>query len=238
MPGSDHTSATVMPETTPDILFSSPSTQVQQDSRIVYDYHQMKTPLRPVDAVFCLCSLDIRVADRAAQLFLDGYGSYLIFSGGSGILTQDRFDKPEAEVFAERAHAMGVSADRIIVEPLSTNTGENVRFTWNLLKERSLYPTSFVLVQKPYMERRTYATFKKQWPEKNIMITVTSPQLDWHDYPDNSNPRDLVINIMVGDLFRILEYEKKGFQIRQEIPPEVWAAGQRLVAAGYDRHLP
>ncbi|KAI1199985.1 DUF218 domain-containing protein [Nemania serpens] len=212
---------------------------VQQDAETLYEYHQLHTEItQKADAIFCLCSLDTRVAERAAQLFLDGYGDYLIFSGGSGKLTHDRFDKPEAEVFADIARRLGVPDTNLIVEPRSTNTGENVRFTYALLQERNLSLLSFILVQKPYMERRTYATFKKQWPDPGAEILVTSPRLAWRDYPDEDNPVDLVINIAVGDLVRIREYPAKGFQIPQEIPDEVWTAAQRLIQRGYNSHLP
>lgn len=229
---------------------------ILKDARIVYDYHQMHEALpnpSPAAAIFCLCSLDLRVAQRAAQLFLDGLAPWLIFSGGSGKLTANHpafRDDPEAVVFARAAMAMGVPENRIIVEPDSTNTGENVRFTYSLLTEKGLLPgtaegssdcdgiRSFILVQKPYMERRTYATFVKQWPDSNSQFTVTSPQLDFTEYPDSDNPLDLVVNIMVGDLIRIREYPAKGYQIEQAIPDTVWEAGQRLIAAGYNKHLP
>ncbi|KAI2613231.1 DUF218 domain-containing protein [Hypoxylon sp. NC1633] len=210
-----------------------------RDAEILYNYHQLHMTLnKEVDAVFCLCSLDTRVAERAAQLFLNGYGNHLIFSGGSGKLTQDRFDKPEAQVFADIALKMGVPAEKIIVESLSANTGENVRFTYALLQREGLQLNSFLLVQKPYMERRTYATFKKQWPDLSARIMVTSPQLKWNEYPNDDNPEDLVINIAVGDLIRIREYPSKGFQIPQDIPDKVWEAAQRLIHMGYIRHLP
>lgn len=227
--------------------------QTRIDAELVYNYHRTRMPLpASADAVFCLCSLDLRVAHRAAQLHLDGYGRYLIFSGGSGKLTENRFSKPEAEVFADIARAKGVQEDAIIVEPRSTNTGENVRFTHDLLRQRGLLEgegriRNFILVQKPYMERRTYATFMKQWPGidqadvengESVDFSVTSPQLEFADYPDEGNPRDLVINIMVGDLIRIRDYPAKGYQIEQAIPGDVWEAGQRLIAAGFNGHLP
>ena len=199
----------------------------------------MHMPLnRGADAIFCLGSLDIRVAERAAQLFLDGYGKHLIFSGGAGKLTRDRFTKPEADIFADVALQMGVPADKIIIEPRSTNTGENVRFTRELLLQEGLQLRSFILVQKPYMERRTFATFSKQWPDPNTEFTVTSPNLEWDEYPNADNPRDIVINIAVGDLIRIKEYPARGFQIPQHIPDAVWQAGRRLIRAGYNSHLP
>ena len=223
--------------------------KISRDAELIYNYHRMSTSSSlpaTADAIFCLCSLDTRVALRAADLFLQGRAPLLIFSGGSGKLTESRFTEPEAEVFAAIAVARGVPAEAIITEVKSTNTGENVRFTHALLLERQgveELPRSLILVQKPYMERRTYATFCKQWPgatdaEKGVTFSVTSPQLRFEDYFDDENPRDLVINIMVGDLVRIREYPAKGFQIEQEIPSEVWEAKDRLVAAGYDQHLP
>ncbi|KAK5629516.1 hypothetical protein RRF57_005231 [Xylaria bambusicola] len=212
---------------------------VQQDAETLYEYHQLHTDINEkADAIFCLCSLDTRVAERAAQLFLAGFGDHLIFSGGSGKLTHGRFDKPEAEVFADIARRMGVPGTKLIIEPRSTNTGENIRFTYALLQEKRLYINSFILVQKPYMERRTFATFKKQWPDPTTQILVTSPQLTWKEYPNEDNPVGLVINIAVGDLIRIREYPAKGFQIPQEIPDRVWAAAERLIQRGYNSHLP
>ena len=51
--------------------------------------------------------------------------------------------------------------------------------------------------------------------------------------------RDTILNIMVGDLQRIRLYAMppRDFQIPQEIPDEVWAAFETLVAAGYTWNL-
>ncbi|UKZ58947.1 uncharacterized protein TrAtP1_000267 [Trichoderma atroviride] len=184
--------------------------QVHQDATLVYNFHRMNMPLHPADAIFCLCSLDTRIAAHAAQLYLDGLAPYLIYSGDSGALTKGLFSEPEAVVFAAIAREMGVPEDKIIVEPRARNTGENVRFTYALLKERGLEFNKLVLVQKPYMERRTYATFRKQWPDEATAFTVSSPKLSFDEYPDASNTRELVTSIMVGDLIRIREYPTRG----------------------------
>ena len=42
---------------------------------------------------------------------------------------------------------------------------------------------------------------------------------------------------MVGDLQRIRLYPAMGFQIHQDIPADVWDAGQELIRAGYDTRL-
>lgn len=205
----------------------------------IWQYHHMNHPLQRADAILVLCSYDTAVAARGAQLFLDGWAPLLIFSGGLGTITARLWSEPEADQFARIAVGMGVPADRILIENQSTNTGENVDFTRQLLAGRGLDPGSFILVQKPYMERRSYATFRKRWPEKRVV--VTSPQVSLDDYlarySNDALSEDDVIAIMVGDLQRIRDYPARGFQIAQDIPAEVWNAFEELVALGYDTHL-
>jgi hypothetical protein len=89
------------------------------------------------------------------------------------------------------------------------------------------------------MERRSYATFRKLWPEKEVI--VTSPQVSFQSYLAEYTNRSLsvadVVGIMVGDLQRIKLYPARGWQLEQDIPDEVWEAFERLVRAGYDKYL-
>ncbi len=205
----------------------------------IWDYHQMRHALRPADVILVLGSHDTSVGERGAQLWLDGWAPLLVVSGGLGAVTRKMWTEPEADRFARIAVAMGVPADRILVENQSTNTGENVQFTRRLLLARGLDPERLILVQKPYMERRSYATFEKVWPGKDVI--VTSPQASFDEYlarySNDALSADDVVSIMVGDLQRIRLYPQKGFQIEQPIPDGVWAAFEALVEAGYDRHL-
>jgi uncharacterized SAM-binding protein YcdF (DUF218 family) len=205
----------------------------------IWNYHRMNHELAPSDAILVLCSHDESVAERGAQLFFEGFAPLLIFSGGRGAITSRLWDEPEAERFARIAISLGVPADRIVIEPNSTNTGENVRFTRQLLAEKGIDPQSFIVVQKPYMERRSYATFRQYWPEKQVV--VTSPQATFDDYiaqyTHSSLTADDVVAIMLGDLQRIRRYPELGYQIAQEIPEDVWDAYEELVKAGYDGFL-
>lgn len=201
----------------------------------LWDYHHMQHVPEKADCIFALGSHDRRVANRAAELYLQGWAPLLIFSGGLGNLTKSIWTETEADQFAAIALEMGVPANAILVENESTNTGENILFTQELLQERGLDPQSFIVVQKPYMERRSYATFKKHWPDKQLL--VTSPQISFKDYPTDDIPLERVINVMVGDLQRIKIYPAKGFQIYQEMPDTIWHAYERLVELGFDKHL-
>ena len=205
----------------------------------VWNYHQLHHPLSKADVILVLCSHDTIVAERGAEVYLQGWAPLLVFSGGLGAITRKIWNEPEAELFARIAIERGVPKDRILIENKSTNTGENVQFSRQLLAERGIDPRKFILVQKPYMERRTFATFKKNWPEKELI--VTSPQMSMEEYlsrySNGALKLDDIISIMVGDLQRIRLYPAKGFQIPQEIPGDVWDAFSALVQAGYGKHL-
>lgn len=209
--------------------------QVLAEARKLWDYHHLNHTPAQADCILVLGSLDLRVADRGADLYLEGRAPILIFSGGLGNITKKMWRDPEAELMARIALDKGVPAEAIFIENKSTNTGENILFTRQLLEEKGLNPHSFLLVQKPYMERRSYATFRKHWPDKEL--TVTSPQIAFEDYPTEKMPMEQVINLMVGDLQRIKIYPQKGFQIAQDIPDAVWAAYEKLVGWGFTKHL-
>jgi uncharacterized SAM-binding protein YcdF (DUF218 family) len=201
----------------------------------LWDYHHMNHQLQKADCILVLGSHDTRVAERGAELHLQGWAPLIIFSGGLGRLTKGAWRQPEADLFAQIAMEKGVSPNAILIENQSTNTGENILFTQKLLEQKGLHPHNFILVQKPYMERRSYATFKKHWPQMNVC--VTSPQLSMEEYTTDELPLERVINIMVGDLQRIKIYPQKGFQLYQEIPTDVWQAYEQLVALGFDEQL-
>jgi uncharacterized SAM-binding protein YcdF (DUF218 family) len=205
----------------------------------LWRYHQLDHELKKSDAILVLCSHDRIVAARGAQLWLDGWAPLLIVSGGLGVITSRYWNEPEADQFANIAVAMGVPRERILVENRSTNTGENVLFTRRMVESMGLDLRTFIVVQKPYMERRAYATFRKIWPEKEAVVTSPRLSLDAYlaGYTNEPLSPDDAVGIMVGDLQRIRLYAEKGFQIPQEIPDDVWEAYEELVAAGYDKYL-
>lgn len=204
-------------------------------ARTLWDYMLLRHPLVESDVILALGSNDLRVAKHAADVFLRGLAPLLVCSGHVGRLTAGRFHKSEAEMFADVAVAGGVPREAILLEARSTNTGDNVRFCRELLGARGIDPQRVILVQKPYMERRAYATFMRQWPGRDVR--VTSPPIDFDDYPTLELPRDLVINILVGDVQRMRVYADRGFQIAQPMPDAIWAAWEELVARGYATHL-
>jgi uncharacterized SAM-binding protein YcdF (DUF218 family) len=204
-------------------------------ARRLWDYMLLRHELTAADVILVLGSNDVRVGEHGARLFLRGLAPLMVCSGHVGRLTAGHFEKSEAETFADAAVRLGVPRSAILLEDASTNTGENIDRSRALLAARGVHPQRVIVVQKPYMERRAWATFKRRWPEPELQ--VTSPPIPYHQYPTPEIPRDLVINILVGDVQRMRLYAERGFQVPQPIPDEVWAAWEGLVARGYTGHL-
>lgn len=210
------------------------------DAKVLWNYHHLNQPLEKANAILGFGSHDLHVAERAAELYLAGYGKYIIFTGGLGRITKNIWRKPEAMKFAEVAVKRGVPREKIFIESASTNTGENISNTKILLKQKHLSFSNYLVVDKPFKERRIYATLKKQWSD--LDFRVTSPQNTYEEYYQYYQQSEQLhvedfLSIMVGDLQRIDLYGRNGFQIPQEIPSDVWAAYRRLVDAGFDKQL-
>jgi uncharacterized SAM-binding protein YcdF (DUF218 family) len=209
-------------------------------ARKIWGYMLMHQALQKSDVIFVLGSHDTRVAEYAGQLFLDDWAPILLFAGSGSIHNhkpgREQFiGTTEAELFADIAMKMGVPKENIIIENASQNTGQNYEFALKKLKDHSIDPKKIILVQKPHMERRTYAAGKIWLP--HIELIVTSPPISFEKYPADAVSKERFINTMVGDLQRIKEYPKRGFQIEQEIPKDVWGAYEYLIAHGYTERL-
>lgn len=204
-------------------------------AQTIWDYLVLDVTLQPAECLLVLGSSDIRVAKYAAELYHKNLAPLVVVTGGYGKITKNIFHETEAETFAKILIKNGVPEKSILLEKEATNTGHNLINSIQLLKDRGLEPKSYIVVTKPYMERRAYAAFKKRFPDFEIIMA--SPPIDWKNYPNEIIKRDEVINIMIGDLDRILKYPELGFQISQDVPANVMAAYGQLINAGFTKYL-
>lgn len=207
---------------------------VDELAELIWEYHLLHHHLEKADCIFALGCHDAGVAMVAADLFLAGWADLLLISGGV-LFDKDAGEVTEAEYFRGIALQKGVPPNKILIENKATNTGENFQLSGDLLKQQGLVLNKFILVQKPYMERRTYATGMVQWKGKELILA--SEKISFKEYLKKGIPRDRILNTMVGDLQRIKFYPEKGFQVYQDIPAEVWAAFEELVRYGFDKRL-
>lgn len=205
------------------------------DAITIWDYHQMHHQVRPTSVGIGLGSHDLGVATFAAELYHAGLFPTLVFSGANSPTTAERFPRGEAVHFAEHAMTLGVPESAIIVEPQAANTGQNIEYSRTALAKAGVGVSSALLISKPYMERRAYATALKVWPE--IEVICASEPLTFDDYLKSIGDHKLVIDMLVGDLQRVIEYPALGFAVAQDVPMEVEDAYRRLLGAGFDSRL-
>ena len=203
--------------------------KLYQHIETLWDYMQLKHQLKPADCLLVMCSNDLRVAEHAAKLYQQKLAPLIVFSGGKGRFTDGLFDKSEAETFAEIAQAAGVPGDAILLETQSTNSGENVRFTHQLLENSGILCDSVILVQKPFMERRAIATFEKQWQSPYSQLQVSSTAHPFFEYINEDMPLMMVLEALMEDYSRVKTYPEKGFQTEQVIPENVESSYQVLL---------
>lgn len=203
-----------------------------EDAKTLWGFHAVGQEPTAADAIVCLGSYDTRVAVRCAQMLQDDVAPIAVVTGGYGNWTREKFDQPEAEVFAAVIESHGVARQRLIIEPRASNIGENVAFARRALEDREIRRAVFVT--KPQTQRRVWATARRQWP--GIECAVTAPALDLMSQAVDDAGLIKLIDEMVGDVQRLMEYPAAGFQVAVEIPGGVLEAYGRLRATGFDGH--
>lgn len=204
-------------------------------AKLIWAYHQMGHDLAPADVAIGLGSHDLGVAAASADLYHSGLFPTLVFTGGNSPTTAKVFPRGEAVHFREHALELGVPDEAILVEPNAANTGQNITLSRDLLAANGIAPKTVLLVSKPYMERRSFATARKLWPEVEILCASEPLELD--DYLKSIGDEKLVLDMLVGDLQRVIEYPKLGFAVAQDVPEDVHAAYESLISDGFTSRL-
>jgi uncharacterized SAM-binding protein YcdF (DUF218 family) len=207
----------------------------RQQAQLIWDYHQMHHQARPADAAIGLGSHDLGVPAYCAHLYRAGLFPTLVFTGGPNPTAPERVPRGEAVHFREHALALGVPDTAILLEPQARNTGQNITLSRQVLAEAGVTPTTVLLVSMPYMERRSFATARKLWPE--VEVICASEPLEFDDYLKSIGDEKLVTDQLVGDLQRVIEYPRLGFAIEQDVPEDVHAAYQSLIGHGFTSRL-
>ncbi|QNA78476.1 YdcF family protein [Streptomyces sp. So13.3] len=191
--------------------------------------------LRPCSAAITLGSLDLGVATNTADLYHACMFPTVVFTGDTSTATKARFPRGEANHYREHALFLGVPDAAILLEPKATNTGQNIGFSREVLENAGIAVTTLLLISMPYMQRRAYATCRKLWPE--VEPVCVSQPLTYDEYVKTHDDEKQFIDMLMGDMERVMEYPKRGFAIEQHVPERVRDAFDRLRTRGYDSWL-
>ena len=207
--------------------------------KVLCDYMILNQDIEKSDVIIgCGCKyLDIPI--KCAELYNDGMAKKILFAGGLGKGTSDKFKRTEAEIFKDIAIKHGVLEKDIIIENKSTNTGDNFKYGINLLNKLNIKSDSIIIVHNALSERRTFSTGNKILKSKKLYIT--SPNFSFENFinyikKDNENGRE-DIEILLGDIQRIVVYPQFGWQIENNISTEVVDAYNYIKNLGFTKYL-
>lgn len=132
-------------------------------------------------------------ARKAAQLYLDGWASKIIYSGDSA----DPMAVSNAAEMKKIAISMNVPARNILVEEKSTNTAENATYTMKLLDEMDA--RKVILVSSPYHTRRVKLNFIKASDTDTMrFMTSTADDEAWHKWYLKASGWQIAVNELAG----------------------------------------
>jgi hypothetical protein len=201
-------------------------------ARLLWDYLRLGIPVQPADCLLVFGGHDLGVAERAAELYLNGIAPLVVVSGGSRAVPDGSESATEAEAFADVLQDRDVPKDAILLECVASNTSENFWLSAELLRDYGRDPQTFLAVQKPYSERRTLATARRRWPSKTV--AVTSQQIGFDKYCAGDIPVSRILSMLAGEALRLEAYAASGLiDLDQPVPANLLTAARALQAAGF-----
>ncbi len=193
----------------------------------IYNYLNKKDKPVVADIIIGFGHFDMNIPKMCCELYLQGLGKKIIFTGGVGAGSAD-FKNPEAVEFLLYAtkHFPQIPAEDIVVEDQSTNTGENIRFSMQLLK--SHFPdfnfdqgvNSAILVATPARQHRVYLTVLQHLP--HIKLINLPPELSYEENVEIFNiKKEDFTKQLTGEIYRLLEYPTKGLCAPVNVPQDI-----------------
>ena len=137
----------------------------------------IEDPLSPADVIVAVSGDNGPRTEMAVSLWKQKLAPLILFSGGS----LDPESVSSAELMKRDAVLLGVPAEAILIEPLSTSTEENADFTAALMKQRGLHTA--ILVTSPFHQRRASILFSQAFAGSGLLF-LNHPAVDPQWNPD------------------------------------------------------
>ncbi len=182
--------------------------------------------------------------DVFAAAMRAGVAERYLIVGGQGHTTdalREHLGWPDAAGMTEAAlfdrylrQQYGLAVD--LIEPESTNCGNNVTNALDLLRAEGVRHDRLVLVQDATMQQRMDAGFRRHAAPSTRIInyaahqTLVTEELTYADPPRGMWPLDRYVSLLLGEVPRLTEYGPAGrdFIAHVEVPGAVRAAAAHL----------
>ena len=136
--------------------------EVKVEIQRIFDFLSIRDDLMKADVMLIFGNYDLKIPQEAAKY--ESLVNWVVTSGYKGIFTQ-HFKEPEAVIFKRVLIENGVSEEKIIVEPNSKNTKENLDNSFSLLKEKGIQFKKVLLIAHPLHQLRATATARRYYPD-------------------------------------------------------------------------
>lgn len=148
----------------------------------ITDFIFVENELAEADVIFVPGNRYPDMAERAAQLYCQGYGKWILPSGKHSIVL-DKFQGPckkadiyngdyqtEGEFLADVLMKNGVPKDAIIIEDEATFTYDNAIRSWRLLRDRGIEVKKAIICCNSVHARRCKMYYELAFPECEFLV--------------------------------------------------------------------
>ena len=200
---------------------------MHEASKKLFEYLYLKETPKQAKIIFGFGHFDMKIPERCAQLYLEGFAKYIILTGGIGAGTAD-LGMPEADAFKNyiQQNYPQIPAENLIVENKSTNTGENLRFSINILQEKfpelwkKIETGDILIVANAFRQRRVELTTKKILPKASLISCPPETSFESECILFEAKGQHLQEQLP-GEIKRIMEYPKHNWIVEKPIPHEI-----------------
>lgn len=156
-----------------------------------------------------------QIAEKAAELYRNGFGDYVLAGGGVSVKTgvfagvRDKKDiycgdyRTECDFYEDVLKKNGVPETAIVREDKSGHTRANAEYAAAVLKERDISAEKIILVCKRFHARRCLMFFQAYFPGTEILVVPADIETgDWNITKDNWHIFSYGIKRVMGELAR------------------------------------
>lgn len=214
--------------------------EIVQALEEIWNYMKIDMKIEKSDLIIGCGCLNLEIPVKCADLLKENYAQNILFSGGLGKLTTDKFQKTEAEIFKDIAIEKGIEPRKIYLEKESTNTGDNFSFSLKIIEKYKIKSDKIIIVHNNLSQRRTLSAAKARI--KNKEISITSPNKTFSQFIEKLNnsteeEQYRIISVIVGDIQRLIIFPQLGWQTENEVPEIIIADYYKLKKLGYNKYI-
>ncbi len=186
--------------------------------------------------------------EHAAAAYHSGLAGKLLVSGGMGHSTEilrgnvkqkygiDTKDMAEGDILATVAMVyLGIPQKDILSENISTNCGQNAEYSMRLLAERDTAHEKILLLQDPFLQRRSQASLEKYMRRGRAWSFAPVIPTAEHLLAGKPWSRERFVEFLIREIPRLRDDEHgygpmgSGYIGHCDIPPEVEEAYALIV---------